>query len=79
MLLSPFTSIKDVLDNFPVVGSIGAAMWGGNLFKSIDVIDQISCPLLIIHGSVDDMVYPVSLLYQQNERHATIVCRDTEC
>ena len=57
MLLSPFTSIKDVLETFPVVGSIGVAMWAGNLFRSIDVIEQICCPVLIIHGSQDDMVY----------------------
>ena len=59
MLISPFTSIREVAKLY--VGNLIAKMVP-DIFKSIDYVSQIKDPLLFIHGREDKLVpYEMSL------------------
>ncbi|RNF19099.1 serine peptidase [Trypanosoma conorhini] len=56
VLQSPFTSLKECANEVTRnVGSI-VSFLGYDWFRTIDVIGQVPCPVLIQHGALDDVV-----------------------
>jgi hypothetical protein len=57
ILISPYTSIESVAAQF--VGKKVAKKVVGKKFATVDVIESVKCPVLIIHGKQDELI-PVS-------------------
>jgi pimeloyl-ACP methyl ester carboxylesterase len=55
ILISPYTSIRDVAKN--MAGRVLCKLVG-NMFRSVDLIDKITCPALFIHGQKDTLIPP---------------------
>ncbi|RHW74256.1 serine peptidase [Trypanosoma brucei equiperdum] len=56
VLQSPFTSLKECANDItPNVGSIVGYL-GYDWFRTIDVVAQVRCPIIIHHGQCDDVV-----------------------
>ena len=51
ILISPFKSIKSIKNKF-------ISYFLLDIFKSIDLIDKVSCPVLFIHGKNDHLIDP---------------------
>jgi len=62
ILLSPFTSIKGVVRHGRGCGSLGAlgAAVMNDMFPSIELIGEVQAPILVIHGTADELV-PASM------------------
>lgn len=79
MLLSPFTSIKNVVDNAGGHRAIGSM--AGKLikdtFRSIDAIQNVHCPLVIIVGAEDKLV-PAKQGWQLHEAAGSTLKRIVE-
>lgn len=52
VLISPFTSIKDVAKH--LFGNLNCVV--KERFKSVDYAKDIKCPTLIIHGKLDTLI-----------------------
>jgi fermentation-respiration switch protein FrsA (DUF1100 family) len=52
ILMSPFTSIKDVAYN--LIGSI--SYFVNDHFKNLECMKNIKCPVLLIHGEDDQLI-----------------------
>ena len=59
ILLSPFTCIKDVVEKQGIAGKLASKVISKDFFRSIDAVQAITVPLLIIHGT-DDSIVPVA-------------------
>ena len=59
-LISPFTSLKDVVKE--MVGSF-FKFFLKERFNNIENISKINCPTLIVHGTIDSMI-PVEHSFQ---------------
>lgn len=55
VLISPFTSIKDVAKN--LFGSLGSVLVKQR-FDNLKRISEVQCPTLFIHGKKDDVIPP---------------------
>nr|CCC89430.1 putative serine peptidase [Trypanosoma congolense IL3000] len=56
VLQSPFTSLRECVNGItPNVGSI-VSYFGYDWFRTIDVIAQVRCPIMVHHGVMDDTV-----------------------
>lgn len=53
ILISPFTSIKDVVNN--LFGPIGSVLVKQR-FENLKKIEHVRCPTLLIHGKKDDVI-----------------------
>lgn len=52
VLISPFKSISDMaIEKFPILGNIVPQR-----FDNLKKISQVTCPLLLLHGKLDNMV-----------------------
>lgn len=51
ILISPFKSIKSIKNKF-------ISLFLLDIFKSIELIDKVSCPVLFIHGKNDHLIDP---------------------
>ena len=49
ILISPFKSIKSIKNKF-------ISLFLLDIFKSIELIDKVSCPVLFIHGKNDHLI-----------------------
>ena len=56
ILLSPFTCIKDVVEKQGIAGKLASQVINKAFFRSIDAVEAIKVPLLIIHGTADSIV-----------------------
>jgi len=52
ILISPFTSIKDVAKH--LFGNLSVLV--KERFKSVECASNVSCPTLIIHGKLDNLI-----------------------
>ena len=53
ILISAYTSIREAA-KYKVGGLLSKFV--GNMFRTIDIIDKVECPILFIHGSRDDVI-----------------------
>jgi fermentation-respiration switch protein FrsA (DUF1100 family) len=52
VLISPFKSIRETANS--ILGMLKFII--AERFKNIDIIDKVTCPLLLIHGQKDDLI-----------------------
>ena len=55
VLISPFTSIKEVVSD--MVGSIGS-MFVKDRFNNLDKFSKLTSPVMLIHGAKDSLISP---------------------
>ena len=58
ILLSPFTSVRSVVQYGHGHSTLGgvAASFISDCFKTVESIQQVEAPLLIVHGMLDELV-----------------------
>lgn len=64
ILISPFKSIKSIKNKF-------ISFFLLDIFKSIELIDKVSCPVLFIHGKNDHLIDPSHSeeLFEKSKKH----------
>lgn len=58
LLMSPYTSIKDVAKTFLGKFSFLIAPLVYERFRNIDAIKEAKCPVFILHGARDELIPP---------------------
>lgn len=76
LLISSYTTSKAIFNNYIKDGKLLEEF--DKKFRSIDFIDKVKCPVLFIHGKVDDLInfHETEILYEKTNSKKKIILEE---